>query len=184
MSTSAHLVTVVCGAGPAADVDRLVALAHGQAWTVQVVATPSALSFVDVATLEQATGLPVRSQFQRLGSSDARRLPDVDALLIAPATYNTVNKVAVGIADTYALTLVAELIGRRVPTVVVPFVNSALAARAPFVNSVAALRTEGVRVLLGVDDGWQPHPPGTGSQQQQAFPWEAAFRTVRILADR
>jgi hypothetical protein len=103
-------------------------------------------------------------------------VPEVDAVVIAPATYNTVNKVALGIADTYVLTAVAEMIGWGVPTVVVPFVNAALASRAPFGAAVASLRAEGVRVLLGSDDGWQPHPPGSGAERQAAFPWRHAFR--------
>jgi phosphopantothenoylcysteine synthetase/decarboxylase len=181
---AAHLVVVICGAGPAGDVGRLVSLVQEQSWTVRVVATPSAPSFVDSQVLEGATGFPVRSEFQGSGTSGTRRLPDVDAVLVAPATYNVVNKLALGIADTYALSWVAELIGRGVPTVVVPFVNSALANRVPFTNSVAALRAEGLRVLFGPDNGWQPHPPGTGSRQQRAFPWGEAFETVRQLAGR
>jgi hypothetical protein len=70
-----------------------------------------------------------------------------------------VTKLALGIADTYALSSVAELIGRASPTLVVPFVNAALAGRAPSAHAVAALRAEGARVLLGPDDGWQPTRP-------------------------
>jgi hypothetical protein len=39
---------------------------------------------------------------------------------VAPATYNTINKWAQGISDTYPLSVLAELIGLSVPTVVVP----------------------------------------------------------------
>jgi flavoprotein len=46
---------------------------------------------------------------------------------VAPVTDNTVNKLALGIADTYALTVLVEAIGRGVSVVIVPFVNTALA---------------------------------------------------------
>jgi flavoprotein len=59
-----------------------------------------------------------------------------DAILVAPATYNTINKWAEGISDTYALGIPAEAIGLEVPIVVLPFVNTALAGRAPFRRSV------------------------------------------------
>lgn len=180
-SMATHLVVAVCGAGPAADTGGLVPLVRARSWTVQFFATPGALSFVDRPLLEAATGFPVRSEFRQ---STGRQVPDVDALLVAPATYNTVNKLALGIADNYALTSVAELIGRAVPTVVVPFVNSALAARAPFANSVAALRSEGVRVLFGSEDGWEPHAPGAGFRRQRDFPWEPALRMLATLAGR
>jgi phosphopantothenoylcysteine synthetase/decarboxylase len=179
--TSGHLQIVVCAAGPAADVAQLIIAASQRSWTAAVTATPSALDFVDTAAIEELTGHPVRSSY-RSSPGTRRALPAVDALIIAPATYNSLNKIALGIADNYAMTTVAELIGRQVPTVVVPFVNSALATRAPFQRAVASLRAERVRVFLGADDGWEPHPPGTGDSRQRAFPWTAAFETVTRLA--
>ncbi|MFC0098408.1 flavoprotein [Micromonospora marina] len=179
--TSGHLQIVVCAAGPAADVTQLVTDATQQSWTTAVTATPSALDFIDAAAIERLTGHPVRSTYR--SSPGARRsLPAADALIIAPATYNSVNKIALGIADNYAMTTVAELIGRQVPTVVVPFVNAALAIRAPFQRAVASLRDERVRVVLGTEDGWEPHPPGSGNIRQRAFPWTAAFEAATRMA--
>lgn len=179
--TRRHLQIVVCGAGPAADVTRLITTATKQSWTTAVTATPSALDFIGAEAIERLTGHPIRSTYQ---SSDQphRSLPKADALIIAPATYNSVNKIALGIADNYALTAVAELIGRQVPTVVLPFVNAALAARAPFQRAVADLRNERVKVLLGIDDGWEPHPAGSGSSHQRAFPWAAALEAATRMA--
>jgi flavoprotein len=53
-----------------------------------------------------------------------------DAIVVAPATYNTINKWAQGISGTYALGLLAEITGLGIPIVVISFVNSALADRA------------------------------------------------------
>ncbi|GAB1691897.1 flavoprotein [Krasilnikovia sp. M28-CT-15] len=181
--TGGHLRLVVCGAGPAADIGRLLEIARGRSWTTSVTATTSALGFIDVAAVEEFSGQPVRTSYQH-PPAEPRVLPDVDAVVVAPATYNTINKLASGIADTYPLTSVAELIGRGVPTVVVPFVNAALAARAPFRLSVAGLRDEGVRVVSGPGDGWEPHPPGAGGARQQVFPWQMAFDLARELAQR
>ncbi|RSM44457.1 hypothetical protein DMB66_52355 [Actinoplanes sp. ATCC 53533] len=101
-----------------------------------------------------------------------------------PATYNTINKLALGIADTYPLTSAAELMGRGIPTVIIPFVNAALAARAPFQRAIVDLRAEGACVLSGPDDNWEPHPPGTGSGMQAMFPWQRAFRIAEEATDR
>jgi Flavoprotein len=76
-----------------------------------------------------------------------------DAIVVAPATYNTINKWAQGISDTYALGLLAEITGLGIPIVVLPFVNSALANRAPFRRSVESLRSEGVRILIAIRGG-------------------------------
>lgn len=179
--TDGHLQIVVCGAGPATDVAQLVSAAQKQHWTAAVTATPSATDFIDVPAIEKLTGTPVRSSY-RSSSGTRRSLPPANALVIAPATYNSINKIALGLADNYAMTSVAELIGRQVPTVIVPFVNAALAARLPFRRAVASLRDEGARILVGPEDGWEPHPPGSGTDQQHAFPWTTAFDTAARLA--
>jgi Flavoprotein len=161
------LTIVVCGAGPATATGTLIGLAIDRGWTVQVVATPAALDFIDPGKVADATGYPVRSQYAKPG---APRSLIPDAVLVAPATYNTICKWALGISDTYALGILAEMTGMRIPIVVLPFVNTALASRAPFRRSVESLRSEGVRVLLG-PGGIQPHPPRTGSDLIATYPW-------------
>lgn len=123
------LTLVTCGAGPAVAAGTFVHLAQHRGWAVQVVATPAALDFFDQAAIEKLTGKPVKSQYSGPGAPRSR-VPD--AVIVAPATYNTINKWALGISDTYALGVLAEMTGLDVPIVVLPFVNSALAGRAPF----------------------------------------------------
>jgi phosphopantothenoylcysteine synthetase/decarboxylase len=135
-----HLAVVVCGAGPAAEIGALVSLARNRGWTCQLIAAPAALEFFDQAAIQKETGNPVRSQYAKPG---APRSLIPDAILVAPAIYNTINKWAQGISDTYALGVLAEVTGIGMPVVVLPFVNSALASRVPFQHSVETLRAEG-----------------------------------------
>lgn len=152
-SSDEVLYLVVCAAGAAADVGRLVALAQDEGWIVQIVATPSALDFIDVAELERQTGRPVRSRYRKPSEP---KPPRADAVIVAPATYNTINKFALGIADTYALGVLAEAPGLGIPVVVLPFVNEALSARTAFRRSVEELRADGVRVVLDAGDSpWE-----------------------------
>jgi phosphopantothenoylcysteine synthetase/decarboxylase len=175
------LSIIVCGAGPATAIGALVTLARDRGWTVQVTATPAALGFIDQAAIEQQTGNPVKSQYSKPG---APRSPVPDAIIVAPATYNTINKWALGISDTYALGVLAENTGLDTPIVVLPFVNSALARRAPFQHSVGSLRAEGVRILLG-PGGVQPHPPRTGGNLIDTYPWHLALDEAdRLLPTR
>lgn len=160
------LRVVVCGGGEAANVVRLIDAATARGWTVDVTATRSAIDFIDAAEIVRASGRPVRTTY-KFAPDGTRISPPADALIIAPATFNTINKLAAGIADTYALSSVADVIGRGVPTVVVPAVNEALAARRPFRHALDELRAEGVRVLFGPADGW---PPGATE-----FPWLRAL---------
>ena len=173
------LTVVVCGAGPATAIGTLVKLAQNRGWTVQVVATPAALEFFDEAGIQDRTGNPVRSQYAPPG---APRSLIPAAILVAPATYNTINKWAQGISDTYALGVLAETTGLGVPTVVLPFVNAPLACRVPFQRSVESLRGEGVRILLG-SGGIQPHPPRTGGNLIDNYPWHLGLDEAERMLD-
>ncbi|GAA3249898.1 hypothetical protein GCM10010532_096320 [Dactylosporangium siamense] len=143
---------------------------------MRVVATPAAVGFLDTETLADQYGVEARSEFRAAATGGARSKP-ADAVIVAPATYNSINKLAFGVNDTYALNVVAEAIGRRTPVVVLPFVNSALAARRPFTQAVESLRAEGVQVLLGPGQ-WMPHEPGSGDHQLAAYPWRAALEAL------
>jgi hypothetical protein len=50
-------------------------------WTVQIIATPSALAFIDVPKLESQTGWPVRSEYRSPGEPKS---PQADAIIVAP----------------------------------------------------------------------------------------------------
>jgi phosphopantothenoylcysteine synthetase/decarboxylase len=178
----AHVLSViVCGAGPASAISTLIKQAQDRDWTVQVMATPAALDFFDPAEVEAQTGRTVRSQYRKPGEPRSEK---ADAIIVAPATYNTINKWAQGISDTYALGILAETTALDVPIVVLPFVNSALAGRAPFRRSVEALRTEGVRILIG-PGGIEPHPPHTGGDLIDSYPWHLALDEAdRLITGR
>jgi phosphopantothenoylcysteine synthetase/decarboxylase len=179
MTQPARVLTViVCGAGPASEVGQLIKLAQEHGWTVQVVA-PAALDFIDAAAIEAQTGNPVRSHYRKPGEPRSR---PADAIIVAPATYNTINKWAQGISDTYALGILAETTALDIPIIVLPFVNSALAARAPFRRSIEELRREGVHVLLG-PGGVEPHEPHTGGELIASYPWHLALNEADRRAD-
>jgi phosphopantothenoylcysteine synthetase/decarboxylase len=127
---------IACGAGPAGQVTRLISDARARGWDPYLIATPVALDFLDVRELGAQTGHPVRSEYRKPGNAaDSRSLPKADAIIVAPATYNTINKWANGISDNFALGILAEAVGLRIPVVVLPFVNSALAAHPAFQRS-------------------------------------------------
>lgn len=173
------LSVVTCGAGPAAEVGAFVKQALDRGWTVQVIATPSALAFFDADEIGQLTGTPVRSQYSTPGAPRSR-IPD--AIIVAPATFNTINQWALGISDTYALGVLAEQTGMGVPVVAVPFVSNALAIRPPFRRSVKALRAEGISVLLGPGT-IMPHPArATEDDHVCGFPWQLALDEVTAMS--
>ncbi|MEV6112686.1 flavoprotein [Streptomyces sp. NPDC052109] len=138
------LYVVVCAAGIAAGVSKLIAAAQARGWEVGVIATPVAMGgFFDAAAVAAQTGRPVRSAWRT--PADPRPFPPPDAVVVAPATFNTVNKWAAGIADTLALGTLCEAAGLAIPIAVLPCVADALAAHPAYRDSVERLRGMGVR---------------------------------------
>jgi Flavoprotein len=77
---------------------------------------PSGMKFLDPGRLASLTG---RCDYKRPDEPDV--LPPPDALVVAPATFNTINKLAAGISDTLALCLLNEAVGTGLPIIAVPF---------------------------------------------------------------
>jgi len=152
-----------------------VELAQGEGWEVCVIATPSGRGFIDAAALEAASGHPVRSEYKQPEDDDV--LPARDAIVVVPATFNTINKWAAGISDTLALGLLTEAIGKRLPVVALPFLNAAQAEHPAFQGSVDRLRAVGVRLLYG-PNVLELHEPGTGSQRVGLFPWRLTLEAL------
>jgi hypothetical protein len=76
--------------------------------------------------------------------------------------------------------VLAETTGLGVPTAVLPFVNTALAIRVPFRRSVESLQAEGVRILIG-PGGFQPHPPRTGADLTDSYPWHLGLNEAESM---
>jgi hypothetical protein len=162
------LYLIACAAPPAQNIGYMINLAQNDGWDVCLISTPSAVKFINITAMTELTGHPVRSEYKEPGASDT--LPAPDAVIVAPATVNTINKWALGICDTLALGLLVEGIGKKMPIVALPFTNYAQAAHPAFPQSIDNLRAWGVRVLYG-SDVYPLHEPGTGGQYVDVFPW-------------
>lgn len=149
-----HLVG--CGSRPTGDLPAFAAELRDAGWVPYVVPTPVGRLFLDVGRAEAASGQGVHGAFD---PDDPVGLPQADAVVVAPATYNTVVKLAAGIADTLALSVTADAIGGGAPVVVVPWTNSRLAGHPVFAPAVETLRAWGVRVV--------------DADQAGPFPWAA-----------
>jgi phosphopantothenoylcysteine decarboxylase len=136
------LYLVVCAAPPARSIGELVELTQQLGWTVCVIATPRAASWIDTQALTSRTGYPVRSDYKHPDDPDV--LPRADAIAVVPATFNTINKWAAGISDTFALGILNEALGLGLPMVVAPYVKATLAAHPAFGRSLSFLRESGV----------------------------------------
>lgn len=171
MSEQPFLYVVVCAAGVAAGVGELIGAARERGWEAGVIATPAAMNgFFDTDAARALTGRPVRSAWRT--PADPRPFPPPDAVVVAPATFNTVNKWAAGIADTLALGTLCEASGLGVPIAVLPCVGDALAAHPAYGSSLRRLREMGVR--FGEPYSGEPGPDGG----RPDFGWEQALELL------
>ncbi|MFI6262171.1 flavoprotein [Micromonospora sp. NPDC051006] len=144
MTDGKVLYLVVCAAPPALQVGELIDLLMSAGWTVCVIATPTAATWIDREALSAQTGYPVRWEWRRPGEPDL--LPQADAVLVAPATFNTINKWALGISDNLALGILNEALGLRLPTLIAPHAKPALTDHPTFTRNIDLLQLNGVAV--------------------------------------
>lgn len=172
MSGMPVLYVVGCAAPPVLKIQTLITSAIDRGWDTCLILTATADRWLADSTdaLTELTGHPIRTNYKLPGQPDV--LPPADAMLVAPATSNTINKWAAGISDTLPLGLITEAIGKGLPLVALPFLNEAQAKHPAFSRSVETLRSAGVQILLA-GEGYTPH--GLGGSDGADFPWELAL---------
>ena len=166
----AHICTLIVTAAPLAR--RAAAVATGLAeagWTVVTVPTPNAASWSDVES-ESTVILPHERPPGAHASQVSAR--EADLLLVCPATFNTINKAALGIADTPAHSLLCELLGNpATTTVMVPMVTPGLWDHPAVAENARRLADMGVRFVdpTSGEDAMRLMAAGSGDRVAAAF---------------
>jgi phosphopantothenoylcysteine synthetase/decarboxylase len=121
--------------------------------TVIAIPTPNALRVIAPRELADVEGAQVVESYFDLA---IRPRPPRGVVLFAPCSFNSLNKLAHGIADNLALSVVAEAIGRRTPVIVGPSLNTPLLNHPEAQASLKKLPTWGVTIVPPVDEGEGP----------------------------
>ncbi|WP_193070480.1 bifunctional phosphopantothenoylcysteine decarboxylase/phosphopantothenate--cysteine ligase CoaBC [Brevibacterium sp. FME37] len=121
---------------------RLRELGH----SVKVVPTASALNFVGAATFEALSSQTVTTDvFDEIDSVNHVRIgQEAELVIIAPATANTLAKLAAGIADDL---LTATVLTTTAEVVVAPAMHTEMWQNAATVANIATLKQRGIHVL-------------------------------------
>src|ERR1700716_2387854 len=121
--------------------------------TVIAIPTPNASRVIAARDLADVAGAQgVESFFDRA----TRPRPPRGVVLFAPCSFNSLNKLAHGIADNLALSVAAEAIGRRTPVIVGPSLNQPLWDHPEAQGSLRKLPGWGVTIVPQVDQGEGP----------------------------
>ena len=146
------LYVIVTGAGTARRMPQLIgALAANFEQTI-VVPTGNADRIVSRREFALVDGIEIVDSY-----FDPAILPypPEGVLLVAPCTFNSLNKLANGIADTLALSIAAEAIGRGTPVIVALSFNPPLYNHPRTRTAIDTLRSWGLQVLEPAEsDGW------------------------------
>ncbi|MHA2070990.1 MAG: bifunctional phosphopantothenoylcysteine decarboxylase/phosphopantothenate--cysteine ligase CoaBC [Candidatus Thorarchaeota archaeon] len=117
---------------------------------VYAVMSPMAHKIIHPYLLEWATGNPVVVELTgRIEHVDLAGKHDehVDLYLIAPATANTIGKIAQGIDDTPVTTTATSAIGAGIPVLVVPAMHRSMYDHPVVIENVEKLSEIGVHVM-------------------------------------
>jgi phosphopantothenoylcysteine synthetase/decarboxylase len=121
--------------------------------TVIALPTPNAARVISGRELADVAGAQVVQSYFDLG---IRPRPPRGVVLFAPCSFNSLNKLAHGIADNLALSVVAEAIGRKTPVIVAPSLNQPLLEHPEAQASLRKLPGWGVTIVPPVDEGEGP----------------------------
>ena len=120
---------------------------------VQVAMTDNAQRFVGAQSFQAVSGLPVRTSLWDAAAEAAMGHLELarwaQQVLVAPATANTLAKLAHGVADDLVSTL---CLATTAPLVVAPAMNHRMWLHPATQANLAVLRDRGVQVI-GPDDG-------------------------------
>jgi phosphopantothenoylcysteine decarboxylase / phosphopantothenate---cysteine ligase len=161
----ARILLGVSGGIAAYKAVELVRLATAAGHSVRVVQTPASLQFVGRATFEGVTGAPVlvdefepdpaRDAFPGDAALDHNPISHLelvarcDVLVVAPASANTVAKLAHGLADNL---LTSAALANTAPLVLAPAMNTHMYEHPATQANLELLRSRGARIV----------DPGTG----------------------
>lgn len=117
---------------------------------VHVVMSRDAQTILHPWAMEFASGRPVITEIDGRVQhvSLCGDVPDrADLLLIAPATANTISKMACGVDDTSVTTIATTALGTGIPVIVVPAMHSTMMAHKIVLENIRKLEKHGVVFL-------------------------------------
>jgi phosphopantothenoylcysteine decarboxylase/phosphopantothenate--cysteine ligase len=148
-----RILLCVCGGIAAYKAAELVRRLRDVGAQVQVAMTENALRFVGAQTFQAVSGMPVRTSLWDAAAEAAMGHLELarwaDQVVIAPATANTIARLAQGFADDLVSTL---CLATTAPIAIAPAMNHRMWLHPATQANIATLRSRGVQ-LIGPGDG-------------------------------
>lgn len=176
------IVVGICGGIAAYKCPELCRLLIKQGADVFVTMTPAAAKIVSPLTLEVLTGHKVCIDIfdESEGISHIALTADADLMVIAPATANTLAKLACGIADNM---LTASALAANCQIAVAPAMNTRMYLNKATQANLATLAGRGVLIIPPAEGELACGETGTGRMREPAeiTAWIIALLTRNVL---
>ncbi len=145
-STDGNVLYLGVCAVPGAEriVDRVKA-EQAAGWDVCLLATERALHWFDPDEASAVTGHELQTRMRIYGEPLFEPLGD--KMVIAPAGFNTINKIALGLADDMVSGLACEAIARGVPLTIEPQMSDGFSNHPIFAESITRLSNADVQFI-------------------------------------
>jgi phosphopantothenoylcysteine decarboxylase / phosphopantothenate---cysteine ligase len=178
MLSGKQIVLGVCGSIAAYKVAQLARDLTLAGACVDVILTEAAARFVGPATFQALTGRPVLGDLWSLPEDGVVGHIAIgaraDAVVVAPATANTIARIAVGLSDDL---LTTTLLATRAPVLVAPAMNPLMYEHPATQANLATLRARGYTVLDPGEGRMAEHVSGKG-RLPEPFTLEGELRAM------
>ena len=156
--TSKRIVIGVCGGIACYKVCTLVSRLVQRGADVTVLMTEAATRFVTPLTFETLSGKPVfTSLWEAIDNHESQHIAvakQCDAMVIAPATANTLAKLANGLCDNVVTTITCA-VPRQTPVVIAPAMNAEMWDHPITQENIRKLKEIAAYRFVGPEEGWQ-----------------------------
>jgi phosphopantothenoylcysteine decarboxylase / phosphopantothenate---cysteine ligase len=138
------IAVAICGGIACVETVKIIREIRRYGATVTAFYTPDVRKFMTEVPAEWASGQKVITEAE----AQVEHLETYDGVLVVPATWNTMAKSALGIADNVVTLLIASHLGKKGRLLFVPAMNSSLQSHPLFETYKATLQTWGAQFLL------------------------------------
>ena len=151
---------------------------------VTVLMTQAATRFVAPLTFESLSGRPVHtSQWQQIERHDSQHIAlarSANLMVIAPASANTIAKLATGLCDNIVTTVVCAL-PQNVPVLLAPAMNAQMWEHPVTQRNMRTLNDLPMYQTVGPETGWQAcRTQGPGRMSEPPAILEAIDRLLSL----
>ena len=177
-----HIILGITGSIAAYKAAMLCRLLKCAGCEVRVVMTPMAKQFITPLTMATLSRNPILVDFfdpeNGAWNSHVSLGEWADCYLIAPATANTLAKMATGVADNLLLT---TYLSARCPVAIAPAMDLDMYAHTTTQHNLAALRSTGVAVI---EPGEGELASGLTGKGRMAEPEQIVAEVERLLGEK